>query len=74
MRVFGATWIMDKSIMLQMLMLTLLLLGRAVGLSDEPPRPSISVSFYAKGEVERHLPEETRFGECKFQLGFESVE
>ena len=30
-----------------------------------PPRPTPYATFNASGEVEHHLPEETRFGTCE---------
>lgn len=33
-----------------------------------PPRPVVSTIFTAKGELEHHLPEETRFGNCEGAL------
>ncbi len=35
------------------------------GLSDSPPVPSVNKTFHMTGEVENHLPLETRFGTCK---------
>lgn len=43
--------------------LVLLTFGMLALSSDEPPY--VSVTFTATGEVEHHLPEETRFGECE---------
>ena len=34
-----------------------------IALSSDGP-PNISVTFTAEGEVEHHLSEETRFGQC----------
>lgn len=40
----------------------------ALAVAQTPTRPVFSETFYASGEVELHVAEETRFGKCEWSL------
>lgn len=47
--------------------IALSVLGATSGVKP-PPRPEVSSVFIATGELEHHLPEEARFGNCEGAL------
>ena len=59
------TWCVMEILLQCVVVLSLLMLPRPV-LCDPPEPPKMPASFLAHGEVEHHLPEETRFGKCEF--------
>ena len=40
----------------------------ALAAAQTPTRPVFADTFYASGDVELHVAEETRFGKCEFSL------
>jgi hypothetical protein len=57
---------MEKCLGLLMVVLVPLMMLLRPGVGEvPPPKPTPIVSFTASGEVEHHLPEETRFGKCE---------
>ena len=50
---------------LMMLKLSVIACLLAVAVAQTPERPKFSETFYATGEVEMHVAEETRFGKCE---------